>query len=426
MSGRAGGGRAAGGPYNPWLEGFECGTCAARADLSAPRSVCPACGQPLLARYDLSAIAAATPRSSLHRFGTDLWRYRAVLPFAPEFPAIRLGEGGTPLLPLARLGAELGVAELWIKEEAGNPTQSFKARGLALAVSGALAYGQRAIALPSAGNAGSAAAAYAAAAGLPCRITVPEDTPEIFVTEQRALGAEVRLVPGTIAEAGRALAGWAAPPDWWNVATFKEPFRLEGKKTLGYEIAEQSDWRLPEVIFYPTGGGTGLVGMWKAFAELRALGWIDGPPPRLVSVQARGCAPVVRAFEQDAARVAPWPDATTAALGLRVPSPFADALMLRAIRETGGTAVAVSEEELMDGMVELAGTEGCFACPEGGATLAALRKLRVSGEVKRDERVVIFNTGSGLKYPGAWRAALARRGAAAAGTPSARGAGDRS
>jgi threonine synthase len=405
--------RPAGGAFTPGLLGFECGTCGAPCDLSAPRSVCPACAQPLLARYDLAAIAAATPRDTLGRFGSDLWRYRAVLPFAPEFPAVRLGEGGTPLLPMPRLAAELGVGELWLKEEAGNPTQSFKARGLALAVNGALAFGQRAIALPSAGNAGSAAAAYAAAAGLACRIAVPDDTPEIFVIEQRALGAEVRQVPGTIADAGAALAGWAAPPQWWNVATFKEPFRLEGKKTLGYEIAEQSNWRLPSVILYPTGGGTGLVGMWKAFAEMREMGWLDGPPPRLVSVQARGCAPVVRAIEQGAGAIAPWADAITAAMGLRVPSPFADVLMLKAIRETGGTAVAVSEEDLMDGMLELAETEGCFACPEGGASLAALRQLRASGEVKGDDRVILFNTGSGLKYPEAWRGALARRAAAA-------------
>ena len=395
--------------FNPRLLGLACDACGATTDLSGPRSVCPACGSPLLARYDLAAIASATPREALGRFGSDLWRYRAALPFAPDFAAIRLGEGGTPLLPLPRLAAELGLEALWLKDEAGNPTQSFKARGLALAVNGALAFGQRAIALPSAGNAGSAAAAYAAAAGLACRITVPEDTPEIFALEQRALGAEVRLVPGTIADAGRALAGWAPPPAWWNVATFKEPFRLEGKKTLGYEIAEQSGWRLPEVIFYPTGGGTGLVGMWKAFEEMRTMGWTEGPPPRLVSVQPSGCAPVVRAFEQGAERMVAWEDARTAALGLRVPAPFADRLMLRAIRETRGTAVAVSEEDLLDGMLDLAGSEGCFACPEGGAALAALRRLRASGEVQAGERVVVFNTGSGLKYPEAWRAALARR-----------------
>jgi len=219
----------------------------------------------------------------------------------------------------------------------------------------------------------------------------------------------VRLVPGTIAEAGRALGAWAPEPAWWNVATFREPFRLEGKKTLGYEIAEQSGWRLPEVIFYPTGGGTGLVGMWKAFQELQTLGWARGPSPRLVAVQSEGCAPVVRAFESGAIRAESWEDARTVASGLRVPSPFADTLILEAVRESGGTAVAVSEEDLLDGMTELSAHEGCFACPEGGATLAALRRLRASGEIRARERVVIYNTGSGLKYPEAWRAALARR-----------------
>ncbi len=399
--------------FNPNLAGLECLACGAPADLSEPRTVCPACGQPLVARYDLARIAAATTRDALARSGTDLWRYRAVLPFAPDFPAVRLGEGGTPLLPLPRLAAELGVAGLWLKEESPNPTQSFKARGLALAVNGAIAFGRTAIALPSAGNAGSAAAAYAAAAGLRCRITVPEDTPEAFVIEQRGFGAEVRLVPGTISDAGKALADWAPAPEWWNVASFKEPFRLEGKKTLGYEIAEQSGWRLPETIFYPTGGGTGLVGMWRAFLELENLGWTRDPMPRLVAVQAEGCAPVVRAFEQGAERTTPWAGAATVASGLRVPAPFADRLILRAVRESGGTAVAVSEEEMLDAMGDLAESEGCFACPEGGATLAALRRLRASGEVPAQGRVVIYNTGSGLKYPEAWRAALARRGAGA-------------
>jgi len=300
------------------------------------------------------------------------------------------------------------VARLWLKEEAGNPTHSFKARGLALAVNGALAFGREAVALPTAGNAGAAAAAYAAAAGLRCRVTLPEDTPDPFVLETLAFGAEIRRVPGTIADAGRELAGWAPPPEWWDVATFKEPFRLEGKKTLGYEIAEQSGWRLPEVIFYPTGGGTGLVGMWKAFLELQSLGWVRGPLPRLVVVQSAGCAPVVRAFESGAPRAEAWKDASTVASGLRVPSPFADTLILRAVRETGGTAVAVSEEDLLDGMRELAEREGCLACPEGGATLAALRQLRASGEVSAEDSVVLYNTGSGLQYPEAWRRALAR------------------
>jgi threonine synthase len=396
-------------PFNPRLEALECCACGARCDLAAPRATCPACGKPLVARYDLARIARELPRGSLARFGTDLWRYRALLPLAPDFEAVRLGEGGTPLLPLPGLARECGVAELWLKEESPNPTHSFKARGLALAVNGARAWGLGAIALPSAGNAGSAAAAYAAAAGMRCRITVPEDTPPAFVIEQEALGAEVRLVPGTIAEAGRALASWAPAPEWWNVATFKEPFRLEGKKTLGYEIAEQMDWRLPEVILYPTGGGTGLVGMWRAFLEMKALGWNQGELPRLVAVQSRGCAPVVRAFEQGAATVTPWEGAATLASGLRVPSPFADQLILRSIRETGGTAVAVSEEEMLDAMSDLAEREGCLACPEGGATLAALRQLRASGELNGAARVVIYNTGSGLKYPEAWRVALERR-----------------
>ncbi len=390
-------------PWNPALLALDCPACGASFDLSMPRSVC-SCGQPLVARYDLSRIGAEVSRESLARFGSDLWRYRAFLPFAADFPAVRLGEGGTPLLPAPRLAEDHGVAELWIKEESPNPTQSFKARGLALAVNGALAWGKDAIALPSAGNAGSAAAAYAAAAAIQCRVTVPEDTPPAFVAEVEGYGAEVKLVPGTIAEAGKALGEWAPPDRWWNVATFREPFRLEGKKTLGYEIAEQSGWRLPDVILYPTGGGTGLVGMWKAFAELRELGWITGPTPRLVSVQARGCAPIVRAFDAGADHAERWVDAETCASGLRVPSPLADRLILRAIRETGGTAMAVSEEELLDGMLELAARAGCFACPEGGATLAALRRLRGSG----------YNTGSGLKYLEAWTAALARRPSAAA------------
>ena len=397
-------------PFQTRLEALECLDCGAHTGPDAAPGVCPSCGRPLLARYDLAAIASEVRREDLGRFGADLWRYRAVLPFAADAPLVRLGEGGTPLRPLQRLADALGVRTLWIKDEAGNPTHSFKARGLALAVNGALAFGRDAIALPTAGNAGAAAAAYAAAAGIRCRVTMPESTPETFVLEARGLGAEVKLVPGTIADAGRELQSWAPAPEWWNVATFKEPFRVEGKKTLGYEIAEQSGWRLPEVIFYPTGGGTGLVGMWRAFQELAALGWTRDPMPRLVAVQARGCAPVVRAFELHERTIQPWADARTIAAGLRVPSPFADTLILRAIRESGGTAVAVGEEDLLDGMLELAELEGCVACPEGGATLAALRQLLASGEVSRDARIVIYNTGSGLQYPEAWRAALARRG----------------
>ncbi len=399
-------------PFNPHLVSLDCPACHTTHDLTRARTVCGGCGQPLVARYDLAAIRREVTRETLGRFGSDLWRYRAVLPFAPDFAAVRLGEGGTPLLPCPRLAEQLGVRELWLKDEAGNPTQSFKARGLALAVNGALAFGQRGIALPSAGNAGSAAAAYAAAAGLACRVAVPEAPPEAFVLALEAFGAEVRKVDGTIADAGRLIASWAPAPEWWNVSTFKEPFRLEGKKTLGYEIAEQLGWTLPDVILYPTGGGTGLVGMARAFDELRELGWVSGTRPRLVVVQTRGCAPIVRAFEAGADHAEPWADAWTLASGLRVPGPFADRLILRAVRDSGGTAVAVSEEDMLDGMGQLALGEGCFACPEGGATLAALHQLRVSGEVGPDERVVIYNTGSGLKYLEAWRAANARLAAA--------------
>lgn len=409
------------GPFNPRLLALECSECGAAFDLEAPRGTCTACGRPLVARYDLERIAREVPRDGLARHGSDLWRYRPLLPFAGDFAVTRLGEGGTPLLPLPGLAREIGVAELWLKEESPNPTQSFKARGLALAVSAARAWGIEAIALPSAGNAGSAAAAYAAAAGIACRITVPRDTPRAFVTEQRALGATVKLVPGTIAEAGRALASWAPAPRWWNLATFKEPFRLEGKKTLGYEIAEQGGWRLPDAIFYPTGGGTGLVGMARAFAEMKALGWTGGRPPRLIAVQSSGCAPVVRAWERGDSAIAPWADAATVASGLRVPSPFADRLILKSIRESDGGAVAVGEEEMLEGMADLALRAGCFACPEGGATLAALRRERAAGRIAGSERVVIFNTGSGLKYLEAWRAARALwRGRKRAGAGSAR------
>ena len=397
--------------WNPALLGFECLACGGLvvAEDVAAHPVCPACAQPLVARYDLPRVAAAVSRPGLDRFGHDLWRWRAVLPFAPEVEPVRLGEGGTPLLPLPGLADELGIRSLWLKDEAGNATQSFKARGLAVAVTAARLLGQRAIALPSAGNAGSAAAAYAAAAGMRCRITVPADTPPAFLLEQQALGAEVRLVPGTIAEAGKSLRDWASAPEWWNVATFREPFRLEGKKTLGYEIAEQLGWRLPDVIFYPTGGGTGLVGMWRAFEEMLALGWVEGALPRLVSVQAAGCAPIVRAHAAGASRAEPWEGARTLASGLRVPSPFADRLILGGVRATRGAAVAVSEENMLDGMVELAARAGCFACPEGGATLAALRQMRAADQLGEGDEVVIYNTGSGLKYLEAWQLATARQ-----------------
>jgi threonine synthase len=395
--------------WNPALLGFECDACGARVRPDDVRSspVCPTCGQPLLARYERDTVVRDRPRPNVAR-APGLWRYARLLPFAEHWSAVTLGEGGTPLLPMHRLAAALGLGELWVKEESGNPTQSFKARGLALAVNGARALGRDAIALPSAGNAGSAAAAYAAAAGMRCRVTVPEETPEAFLIEQEALGAEVLRVPGTISDAAVALRTWAPATEWWNVATFREPFRLEGKKTLGYEIAESLGWRLPDVVLYPTGGGTGLVGMDRAFADLISLGWSAPPAPRLVAVQVEGCAPVVRAYDRGAERVEPWTDARTLASGLRVPSPFADRWILRAVRDTGGEAVAVSEEAMLDGMVELTAEAGVFACPEGGATLAALHAMCRSGRIAPGARVVMFDTGSGLKYLEAWRSARAR------------------
>ncbi len=391
--------------FSPYLSGFECASCGGQVRHDAPAGVCAKCASPLLCRYDLEAVRRNGSRDRLLQRPHDLWRYGEVLPFMAE-GAVRLGEGGTPLVPLPALAAELGVGGLWLKEETPNPTLSFKARGLCMAVNGALAWNQTEVALPSAGNAGSAAAAYAALAGIGCSVFVPDDTPECFVLEQQALGAHVTLVAGTIAEAGRALSAEPGSRAAWNVSTFREPFRVEGKKTLGYEIAEQSEWHFPDFIFYPTGGGTGLVGMWLAFRELSVLGWCQEPMPRLIAVQAEGCAPIVRAWEEGRHSAEPWRESRTLALGLRVPSPLADRLILQALRESRGAAVAVSEEEMLGGMRDLARRAGCLACPEGGATLAAARKLCAEGSVSAEARVVIFNTGSGLKYRDAWAQAL--------------------
>jgi len=300
--------------------------------------------------------------------------------------------------PVSSVAACLGLPRLLIKEEAVNPTGSFKARGLSMAVSMAKALGATDVCLPSAGNAGSAAAAYAAAAGLACRIAIPDDTPEPFVLEQQGFGAEILRVPGTISDAGRALASWAPAPEWWNVATLREPFRLEGKKTLGYEIAEQMGWRLPEAIFYPTGGGTGLVGMWKAFSEMETMGFVGSKRPRMYAVQAEGCAPIVKAFQEGRDDAPLWEGATTHAHGLRVPKALGDFLILRGVRESRGTAVAVSETEIVAGVKEAAAAEGLFMAPEGGACVAAARKLGAAGQLSPDDAVVIFDTGTGYKY----------------------------
>jgi threonine synthase len=360
--------------------------------------LCPACALPLLARYDLNA-ARAWRRESLIGREPNMWRYRELLPLLDGEAPVTLGEGFTPLPHARRLGDALGLDRLYIKDESLNPTNSFKARGQATAITRAKALGAQTIALPTAGNAGNAAAAYAAAAGLACQVFIPRDAKQPFVDECRLYGAEVTLVDGFITDAGRIAAEKGTPLGWYDVSTLKEPYRVEGKKTMGYELAEQLDWRLPDWIVYPTGGGTGLVGMWKAFDELEAIGWIEsGRRPKMVSVQATGCAPIVRAFEDGTDTAAPWDNAHTAADGLRVPRAIGDFLILRVIRESGGTAIAVSDTEMVDDMIEIGSKEGISAAPESGAALSAVRKLVALGQIKREETVVLFNTGGALKY----------------------------
>jgi threonine synthase len=395
-----------GSPFSRAVLGLACARAGHEHAVRPWRGLCD-CGSPLAVRYDLPRLARRWRRGSLARRRGGLWRFREVLPLAAGVPVTDLGEGGTPLLPAMRLGRELGLARLWIKDESGNPTASFKARGMAVAVNVAVALGRTVLAVPSAGNAGSALAAYAAAAGAAAHVFMPRDTPRVFLADCRLLGARVTLVDGLITDAARALREGAAG-DWTDLSTLREPYRLEGKKTLGYEIAEALGWRLPDVIVYPTGGGTGLLGMWKAFEELEALGWIEpGRRPRMVCVQAAGCAPLVRAFHAGEPSAAPWEDAQTAASGLRVPAAVADFWILRVLRDSRGTAVAVPEASLLADTLRLSRREGVVACPEGGAALAALRQLAADGWVAPDEDVVLFNTGSGLKYLEALEQALA-------------------
>ena len=360
--------------------------------------LCPACALPLLARYDLSA-ARAWKRESLTGRVPTMWRYRELMPLLPGDEPVTLGEGFTPLFHARRLGATLGLDRLYIKDESLNPTNSFKARGQSAAITRAKALGAHTIALPTAGNAGNAAAAYSAAAGLACQVFIPKDAKRPFVDECRLYGAAVTLVDGLITDAGRMAAETGKPLGWYDVSTLKEPYRVEGKKTMGYELAEQFEWSLPDWIIYPTGGGTGLVGMWKAFEELEAIGWIPkGRRPRMVSVQASGCAPIVRAFEQGTPKAAPWENAHTAADGLRVPRAIGDFLILQAVRDSGGTAVAVSDREMIADMIVIGSHEGVSAAPEGGAALSAIRRLVGEKRIRADESVVLFNTGGALKY----------------------------
>ncbi len=378
-----------------YFDHLACSACDATYAPATLLNLCT-CGAPVLARYQLDDAAEALDRTTLK--GNTLWRYHAMLPVQSPAGIVSLGEGMTPLLRAERLGRSLGLSHLYIKDESLNPTGSFKARGLALAIARAAELGVTRVAVPSAGNAGGATAAYAARAGLESYVFMPRDVPRAFVVECQINGAHVELVDGLITDAGRRVAAGREEYGWFDLSTLKEPYRVEGKKTMGYELAEQFDWELPNVILYPTGGGTGLIGMWKSFDEMEALGWIDSHRPRMVSIQAEGCAPIVRAFHSGATKAEPWENATTMAAGLRVPSAVGDALMLRALRDSEGTAVAVSEEEILWGVKAIGQSEGLFVCPEGGAALAGLRRLVEQGWIDREERVVLFNTGSGLKY----------------------------
>lgn len=378
--------------------GLECARCGQAHAADRLQNLC-LCGGPLLARYDMPAIAGRWRPEDLAGRRRDLWRYREVLPIGPGEEPLTLGEGGTPLLRSRRIGPAGGLNGLLLKDETLNPTGSFKARGLAVAVYRARALGAERIVLPSAGNAGSAAAAYAGAAGISCTVVVPDDTPAPIVAETRAFGATVELVPGSIADAGRRARELCGEEGGFDVSTLREPYRVEGKKTMGYELAEDLGWTLPDAIVYPTGGGTGLVGMWKAFEELEALGWIGAGRPRMIAVQAMGCAPIVRAFEAGLARAGPVADPRTVASGLRVPSAIGDFLMLDILRRSGGTAVAVTDDQLLEGARRLAREEGILAGPEAGAAVAALPGLLERAVVAPDDRIVLFVTGHGLKYP---------------------------
>jgi threonine synthase len=356
-------------------------------------------GAPLYARYDLAALRGRFTPDAVAARPPDLWRYAEVLPVRSPGAAVRLGEGMTPLVQAPRLAAELRLdLDLYLKDEGQNPTASFKARGLCVAVSRAAELGASAVALPSAGNAAGAAAAYAAAAGIECHVVMPADTPGPIVAECRALGAAVELMDGLITDCAVRVKEGALAHGWFDLSTLREPYRVEGKKTMGYELAEQLAGRLPDVIIYPTGGGTGLVGMWKAFDEMEELGWIDSRRPRMISVQAEGCAPIVSAWQRGLDKADPWPDARTIASGLRVPRAIGDFLMLRAIRASGGAAIAVSDAAMVEATGLVGRTTGLFVAPEAAATAAALPELARSGAVRAGDQVVLFATGSGLKY----------------------------
>ena len=384
------------------LTHLECSMCGKRYAPDQLLNLCGDCGKPLLARYDLGAAALTLTKEALRTREPSLWRYEEVLPVQNDWAILRLGEGWTPLHHARRLGEQIGCPQTYIKDEGLNVTASFKARGLSMAVSRAYELGARELAIPSAGNAACAMSAYTAAAGLPAHVYMPRDVPSLFQVECRELGANVTLVDGLINDCGVKVREGVAAHGWFDVSTLKEPYRVEGKKTMGYELAEQMGWELPDVIIYPTGGGTGMVGMWKAFDEMEKIGLIGSKRPRMVTVQSSGCAPIVRAFEQGVEHAELWQGAKTVADGLRVPIAIGDFLILRAIRQSGGVALTVTDEEMLRYARVMGAASGVFPAPEGAATLAAQVHLLEQKWIKPDERVVLFNTGSGLKYAHLW------------------------
>jgi threonine synthase len=385
----------------PWQSGFTrltCPVCGQGFDIHQTQTYCPKCNSPILARYDLSGLKKKLDRDEVALRPPGIWRWSELLPvFSPQF-RFTLGEGSTPLINLENLGAEFKTRTLFLKDESFNPTGSFKARGLCVAVSKAAELGISNFVIPTAGNAGGALAAYAALAKLGAQIFMPKDAPRANQLEVEMLGATLHLVDGLITDAAKEAKSMAGENDCFDVSTFKEPFRVEGKKTMGLELALEFEWQLPDVIIYPTGGGTGLVGMWKAFDELESLGWIDEKRPRMVVVQAEHCAPIVRAFNEKAERAKPWENAQTIASGLRVPVAFADRLILEAVRKSEGIALSVSDGEMITSQKKLAAAQGIFAAPEGAATLAAYEKLIQNHWIHSEEKVVLFNTATGLKY----------------------------
>jgi threonine synthase len=385
-----------------YLSYLQCSSCGEKFDPDKLWNLCPICEKPLLARYDLDLLQKNLKKEELVKRENNIWRFRELLPVQERRYMITLGEGCTPLIPAQNLVSLLGIQQIFIKDEGANPTGSFKARGLAVAVARARELGAAQLSIPSAGNAAGALSAYAAAAGLPAFVYLPRDVPQNFIAECQALGATIQLVDGLISDCGRISNEDAQKYGRFDLSTLKEPYRVEGKKTMGYELAEQFEWKLPEVIIYPAGGGTGIVGMWKAFEELEQLGWIDQKRPRLVAVQPEGCAPIVKAFKEGKSKAAFWENARTIADGLRVPAAVGDFIVLKILSDSQGKAVTVTDQEMIDGANLLGRTQGLFVSPESGATIAALQKLQDSGWLREKERIVLFNTGSGYKYSHLW------------------------